>query len=398
MSFKLRLIPILLAAIARLGSISSAYASETVASPFDIDLSSDPTAIESVNKPQSSIPTQGQSPISTVVQNLNPDISFVADFLAGNPAALYQVDDKIHRPIYLREMEVDGVGYVSPYAKAIFVVSFGENGDMDVEEANMNFFNLPASLNLKLGKVIVDTDTINPLHQHAIPFVERPLIWHHTFGKEGLKTVGANLSWLVPNPWDHYFLLSGTFGVNNGDELNSGALYGGNTKSTLTNIHLLTSWDFDQHTYLNMNLSGVFAPLPDGSLTKVYVADFLLRYAPNPDSYAVTFLNGLIWNRGDPFHTGAQITQGFYNYLGWQFSQRWRVGARYDQTFFPTDNSSFPGNEKEYTGIISFYPTETNYLRFQAARHQLPGSAYFENKVWLQLDFTVGPHQQHTAL
>jgi hypothetical protein len=377
---------------------SFSNAADTAKDPFAIDLSPDPTALEKANKPDSSDHFQPLSAISTVVQNLNPDISFIGDFIAGNSAALYQVDDSIRRPIYLREIEIDGAGYVSPYAKALFVVSFGEGGDMDVEEANMNFFNLPASLTLKLGKMLVDTDTLNPLHQHAIPFVERPLILHHTFGKEGLKTVGANLSWLVPNPWDHYILFSGTYGVNTGDELNSGALFGGNNKSMLTNLHGSTSWDLGEKTYLNVNASGVFAPMPDGSLTQVYVTDFLLRYAPDPYAFAITFLNGFIWNRGDPFHSGASTTKGFYNYLGWQFSSRWRVGARYDQTFFPSDNSYFPGNEREYTGIITFYPTETNYLRFQYARHQAPDALAFEEKIWLQLNFTIGPHQQHTAL
>ena len=349
------------------------------ADPFDIDLSA----------------TDAKT---NVIQNPNPDISFVADFLAGNHAALYQVGDAIHRPVYLREIEIDGVGYVSPYAKGTFVVSFGEDGDMDVEEANTDIFELPASFDLKLGKMLVDTETLNPLHQHAIPFVDRPLVLQHLFGEEGLKTVGANLSWIVPNPWDHYVLLSGTYGVNNNDDANTTALYGGDKKSMVTNLHLMSSWDLNDKTYLNVNASGVFAPLSDGSLTRIYLADFLVRYAPNPYSNALTFLNGVSFSHENPFQSGAFDSYGFYDYLGWQFSPRWRAGVRYDQTHDPAANTNYPGDEREYSAILSFYPTETNYLRVQYARHELPGSNTWENKIWLQLDFTVGPHQPHMAL
>ena len=113
---------------------------------------------------------------------------------------------------------------------------------------------------------------------------------------------------------------------------------------------------------------------------------------------AITFLNGYLWNRGNPNSTGQFSTNGFYSYLGWQFSENWRVGGRFDYT----NNPTFDGKERQYTGVLSYYPTETNFIRLQYATHELPETflktASTENRIWLQIDFSMGPHQQHTAL
>ena len=371
--------------------------------PFAIDLGPAAGAVVPAGTPGAgaslaprSAPS-GPAVSSSAIQNLNPDISFLGDFLGGNQAALNERGGPLHRPVYLREVELDGVGYVSPYAKAFFVASFDEGG-VSIEEAFMHFTELPADLSLRLGKMYVDTDTVGPLHQHAIPFVDRPLAWHHILGGDGLKEVGANLSWLVPNPWDHFIQLSGMAGVNLADGDQYSAFYGGNLQSPLYSLRLGTSWDLFEASYINVNVSEVAAPLPDHSVTTVYVADALVRYAPNPVSNSVSLLNGYIFNRGNPNQTGSFDAKGYYNYLGWQFSPRWRIGARHDWVTDPT----FGGTERQYTGILSFYPTETNYLRFQyGKRHLTPDDGSpeeWEDRIWLQLNFSLGPHQAHTAL
>ena len=366
-------------------------------SPFDLELTPDPTALETVSTKSNTQSNSGQSPVSSAIQNLNPDISFVADMLAGNRAALTQKGDAIRRPVDLREVEIDGNGYISPYAKGAFVASFSDGG-ADIEEAYMNFFTLPGGVNLKLGKFRADIDTLNPTHQHAIPFVDQPLVFHHTFGLEGLKIAGANASVLVPNPFNQYLIASFSFGGNTFESSQYTSLYGGNTSSVLGAARLGTSIDLSGSSYLTLNASTIIAPLVDLSITRIYIAEALFRFSINPVDNAITFLNGYLWNRGNPNSTGQFSTNGFYSYLGWQFSENWRVGGRFDYT----NNPTFDGKERQYTGVLSYYPTETNFIRLQYATHELPETflktASTENRIWLQIDFSMGPHQQHTAL
>jgi len=364
--------------------------------PFAIDLTPDDSAIQTNTQPAPSPPATA-NPVSTVVQNMNPDISVVGDFAAGNPAALQLLGDPISPPIKLREVEVDAAGYVSPYAKAFFVTSFGSDG-ADVEEGYMDFFHLPGSLDIKLGKMLADLDTLNPQHQHAYPFVDRPLALQHTYGDEGLKAVGMNASILIPNPWDHYLLLSSTLADNPDEDQQYTFLYGGNAHSILYTAKLTSSWDLSDVSYITANATGLFAPLPDDSTTRTYEADMLFRYAPDPANYAMTLLTGIVRGQGNPTQIAEHTDWGYYVYGGWLFSSNWKIGARYDQTQF----RAFGGQERQVSGILTFYPTETNYVRLQYARHQYPATAsaagYWGNQIWLQVDFVIGPHQQHAAL
>ena len=366
-------------------------------SPFDLDLTPDSSALESTTSKPNSQNSAGQSPVSTAIQNLNPDISFVADMLGGNKAALTQKGDPVQRPVDMREVEIDGNGYISPYAKGNFVASFS-GGGVDIEEAFMNFFTLPGGLNVRVGKFRVDLDTLNPTHQHAIPFADQPLVFHHTYGQDGLIAVGVNASILIPNPFDQYLIASFSYGANTFDGSQYTALYGGNTDSMLMVGRLGTSFDFSGSSYLTLNTSAVLAPILDHSITQIYEIEALYRYSPNPVNNAITFLNGILWNRGNPTLTNPFSTNGLYSYLGWQFSPNWRIGGRYDQT----NNPTFDGREKQYAGILTFYPTETNFIRLQYAQHQLPEAflkpSTWESRVWLQIDVSIGPHQQHTAL
>ncbi len=364
--------------------------------PFAIDLQPNDSAVTNTDNAFRNTKSSA-STITAAPQSMNPDISFIGDFIAANPQALNVKGSGLHRSIDLREVELDGVGYVSPFATATAVIAASPD-EVSAEEVYLDFITLPYSLKLKLGKILVETDTLNVTHQHAIPFVDKTLMHHHAFGEEGLKTVGANANILVPNPWNHYFLLSATAGGNLNDQDQYTSLYGGNLKSALYSVKASTTIDFSETTYLNLSGSDTLAPLPDGSRSVVYLAEALLRYAPDPANFHFTFLNGTLWNRGNPFQTTAFTTRGYYSYLGFQFSKYWKIGTRYDYT----DNETFDGIEKQYSAILTFYPTENNYIRLQYARHNLPQTASFpnvwENRVWLQVNFALGPHKPHTNL
>ncbi len=364
--------------------------------PFSLDMKPDESSLKNADNAFRDTKASS-SPITAAPQSMNPDISFVADFLAANPQAHSVKGGGLHRGVDLREVEIDGVGYLSPFATATAVIS-ANSDEAAAEEVYLDFITLPYSLKLKLGKILVDTDTLNPLHQHVLPFADRPLALHHAFGAEGFKTVGGNVSALVPNPFNHFIMLSATAGASLNDTEQYTAFYGGNLKSPIYSLKASTTFDFTSSTYLNVSASDTVAPLPDSSRTVVYIGEALLRMAPDPAGFNFTFLNGILWNRGNPNQTVAFTTRGFYTYFGFQFTKNWKMGTRLDYT----DNQTFDGIEKQYVGILSYFITENNYFRLQYARHNLPQTAYFpnvwENRVWFQVDFALGPHKPHTSI
>src|SRR4029077_19640332 len=128
----------------------------------------------------------------------NPDIGAVADFRGS-----YISQGKKNFDAYLHETEVSFQSVVDPYIRADFFVSFGRDPEthrygVDIEEGYLTTLSLPAKLQLKVGKFREAVGKINPVHPHALPFIDLPNAFVNYFGDEGLKDEGASLSWLLP--------------------------------------------------------------------------------------------------------------------------------------------------------------------------------------------------------
>src|SRR6185312_10985127 len=127
---------------------------------------------------------------------LNPDISVIGDFVGatGNP---------MNRPTPSLEMHESELGFqevIDPYARADFFLTFGEHG-VDLEEGYLTFTALPAGLQLKVGKMRAAFGKVNTLHNHVLPWVDRPLVTQNLVGGEdGIDDAGLSLSRLQPAP------------------------------------------------------------------------------------------------------------------------------------------------------------------------------------------------------
>ena len=123
-------------------------------------------------------PQQTRSAIST-----NPDIGVVADFRGS-----YISQGKRNFDAYLNETEVSFQSVVDPYIRADFFVSFSRDPDthkygVEVEEGYLTTLSLPAKLQLKVGKFREAVGKINPLHPHALPFIDMPNAFVNYFGE-----------------------------------------------------------------------------------------------------------------------------------------------------------------------------------------------------------------------
>ncbi|HEX3818202.1 MAG TPA: hypothetical protein VHW03_07930 [Chthoniobacterales bacterium] len=83
---------------------------------------------------------------------------------------------------------------------------------IEVEEAFLQTTDLPFGLQLKGGQFFAAFGRINPTHPHTWDFVDDPLVHGEFLGPDGLRGIGAQVSWTVPVAWYSQFL----FGVQNG--------------------------------------------------------------------------------------------------------------------------------------------------------------------------------------
>src|SRR5216110_3198014 len=134
-------------------------------------------------------PAQQRSSLS-----FNPDIGVIGDFRGS-----YISKGKRNFDAYLNETEISLQAAVDPYLRADFFLSFGRDPDtrkygVDVEEGYLTTLSLPAQLQLKLGKFKEAIGRINPVHGHALPFIDMPNAFVNYFGEEGLNDEGLSLS------------------------------------------------------------------------------------------------------------------------------------------------------------------------------------------------------------
>src|SRR5947209_5964704 len=110
---------------------------------------------------------------------LNPDISVIGDFLG----AVGRNEIMPTRSLELHESEIGLQAIIDPYARGDFFVSFGEEG-VNVEEGFITFTALPAGFVAKVGKMRAAFGKVNTLHNHVLPWTDRPLVTGNLVGGE----------------------------------------------------------------------------------------------------------------------------------------------------------------------------------------------------------------------
>src|ERR1051325_1134822 len=121
-----------------------------------------------------------------------------------------------------RSVELNIAAAVDPFAKGYAVINASadaETGEatLGVEEAALQTTSLPWNLELKAGRFFGEFGRLSYIHDHELPFVNRPLVLDQYIGGES-QSDGLQLNWLLPVP--HYTSL--TLGV--GDHFGADAL------------------------------------------------------------------------------------------------------------------------------------------------------------------------------
>ncbi len=315
----------------------------------------------------------------------------------------------------LREAEVDFQAAISPFADGVLILAIGEEiGDtadgiaidtvFELEEGYINFHTLPFDLTLKAGKFRNTFGRNNLLHTHDLPQITRPLAVQAFFGPEGLATVGASTSWLVPNPWDKYIDL--TVDVVNADGGAESPILGGpNADNPAVLAHLKLFDDIGESSSIELGGSYLFARTSADSSSDASIfgldATYQWRDPKTPDSRSLLLQSELFWAQNDingAFGPVRNDSFGMYAFGQYQFEKNWYSGVRIDYTEFPNSEVFGPGDSQwAFSPYISYYLTEFLRLRFeyQHREFEMGGVRDSEDNFFFGLTFSIGSHPAH---
>jgi hypothetical protein len=350
-----------------------------------------PPGAEGAGGPAGALPVYGGAAGSKV---FNPDIAVIGDFLGAAGRNLERPSPAME----MHESEASFQAIVDPYARADFFMSFGESG-VELEEGYLTLTTLPGGLLTKVGKMRGAFGKVNTLHNHVLPWADRPLVTQNLVGGEdGVSDAGISVARLIPNPW---FFLEATGQVFRGDSgPEDQPLFQSNKPGNLSYVgHLRGYHDITESTNIDLGLSyargyngaGLAADITDFT-TQLVGVDATLRWRPLQRSIYHSFVGRGEWirSRRDQL-TGRETADGFYMSGDYQFARRWYAGARFDRSGRATDGSL------EDTGgsfLVTFWPSEFSQMRGQYRRTNY-AQGPTANEFLFQFQFSIGAHGAH---
>lgn len=332
---------------------------------------------------------------------LNPDISVIGDFIGGaghnplNPTP----------PFQMHESEIGLQAIVDPYARADFFISFAETG-VELEEGYITFTALPAGFVAKGGKMRAAFGKVNTLHNHVLPWVDRPLVTQNLVGGEdGIDDAGLSFEHIIPAPRNWFLDFTGqTFRGDSGD------IYTSSNKSDMSVVgHLRGYRDLTDNSNLDLGVSYSRGHNLFGSdfITNLYGIDATYHWKPLQRSIYKSFIarSEFIWRQQDQpslaacqtiscplnFAPGYQRAFGFYASGDYQFARRWFAGVRADRS-----DRAFNAhlNDKGGSLVLTYWPSEFAQIRGQY-RFTRYADQFDAHEAFIQLQFALGAHGAH---
>ena len=320
---------------------------------------------------------------------LNPDISVIGDFLGavgkGGPNGPPSLE--------MHESEAGFQAILDPYARADFFISFGQQG-VNLEEGFITFTSLPYGLQLRAGKMRADFGKVNTLHNHVLPWTDRPLVIQNLVGGEdGINDAGLSLSRIIPSPKGLF--MEGTAQIFKGDS--EGVFSATRRRDVSTVGHLRAYRDLNESTNLDLGASYArgHSAFSDGT-NQLYSIDATLRWKPLRRSIYHSFVarSEFVWGRARQAELAFPLISkpfGYYASADYQIAQRWFIGGRFDRS-----DQLLNAALKDTGGsaILTFWPSEFSQIRTQFRRTRY-GDKLTANELLFQFQFSIGAHGAH---
>ena len=334
--------------------------------------------------------------------------------------------DPQQRGFSLRNAEIAVDGAVDPYLKGFgnIVLKLDDQNETEIEleESYLLTTDLPGNLQAKAGQFFAAFGRQNAQHPHAWAFVDEPLVLNRMFGGEGIRNVGAQLSWLAPLP----FYTEMTLGVFNGEggtafsfrDPSIDATHGrtpverdlGGMGDMLYVPRIASSFDLTDAQTLVLGVSGAVGPNDSGSdtQTRIYGADAYWKWKSPRAHGGFPFVSWQTEALHRDYEAGADPTNsltaetlsdwGLYSQVLWGFHEGWVVGLRGDYVagndgqYDPND--IYRGTRERVSPNLTWYPSEFSKVRLQ---YNFDHGDRFgdEHSVWCQVEFLLGSHAAH---
>jgi len=334
-------------------------------------------------------PAQPASGGAPDAKALNPDMSMIGDFIGRAGGNSIQPG----RSLEMHEAEVGMQAIIDPYARGDVFLSFGEDG-VNLEEGYITFTALPGIVP-RFGKMRSAFGKANLMHNHTMPWVDRPLVINNLLGGEdGIDDAGVSASYIVPAPKGIF--LEATGQVFRGDSgTNEDPVFRASRSSDVSTVaHLRGYADVSEST--NIDLGASYArghnELGSAFLTHLYGVDATLRWKPLRRSIYRSFIlrSEFIWSQRRDV-TQLERAFGFYTSADYQLLRRWFLGGRLDWS----ERSRLADvADRGASLVLTYWPSE-----FSQIRGQYRITSYAEdvkaNELFLQLIFSLGAHGAH---
>ena len=337
---------------------------------------------------------------------LNPEISLTGDFYASytsndapyttDPGALAEDRNRF----YLRDVGFHFVSPLDPFTRGKFFLGIPGDGEASlsemVDEAYMEWLNLPGGMNLKIGKFFNQFGILNRYHDHGLPQFDRPRALTNLFGNGNLGGFGLSGNFLLPKLWAHANELDIEI-TTSGD----GFCFDDTYDNVIGVLHLKNYYDLTRNTYLELGLSGAhgYNEKDNKHTTTLAGIDLTCKWVPAGRSHYRTteFRNEFFMSRRNQA-SGDIDRFGFYSYIKNKMGARYWIGLRYSYSGSPRD----PFTEKhlilkdEYEWDISptidFWQSEFVMYRLQYS-YTDRSYADHDHTVFVHTVWSMGPHK-----
>ncbi len=298
---------------------------------------------------------------------LNPNISVSGDFFAAissskeefvsNPSDVSYGNNRFE----LRELEVALVAPLDPFTRGKSFISVGRE-EIAIEEAYMEWLNLPANLNLKIGIFYLPFGILNRYHDHALPQFDRPKVLVNMFSNGGLSGWGVSGNFLLPPIlFADASSLDLSF-VNGG----AGHSFTSEGKYNLIGLGKLNNYyDISASTYFEWSVSGAVGKNDPAEQYLSYVGDLglTLKWVPigRAKYRTIDWRTELLYSRRET-PVGNMDAKGFYTSLQNKLSARYWITGRVGYSELPWDKNQ---HEWDVTACLDVWQSDFVFFRFQ---------------------------------
>lgn len=340
-----------------------------------------PAGATGAGGPEGALPIYGN--VNVLSKIFNPDVAVIGDFLGAAGQSSVEPPPALE----MHEAETSLQAIVDPYARADFFLALGPEG-IELEEGYITFPTLPGGLVMKVGKMRSAFGKVNTMHNHVLPWADRPLVSRNLVGgEEGIGDAGISVARLLTNPW---MFLEATGEVYRGES----ALFRTYRRQDLTYVgHLRGYQDVSESSNLDFGGSVAYGHNDAGpdQTTRLFGFDATFRYRPLRRAIYRRLLarTELMWSRRS--EASGLNAFGAYAATDYQFARRWFAGVRYDYSARAADAAA---EDKGISGLLTFWPSEFSQVRGQYRRTRY-AEGHTANELLFQFLFSIGAHGAH---